>query len=131
MTGLVGRHLRRKDSSAQHQVANHVHHLVPSALIREAEGEIVEIALAHRKLGNIEKGGELLSWSSETGCSTITIRVVHVPSPDQIVLEQELYFMEKDKGPARAEFQGIFSALIPMRRLHSQDLRTEIHGDVE
>ena len=58
-------------------------------------------------------------------------RVVHVPSPDQIVLEQELYFMEKDKGPARAEFQGIFSALIPMRRLHSQDLRTEIHGDVE
>ena len=104
---------------------------MPSALIREAEGEIVEIALAHRKLGNIEKGGEPLELVVRDRMLNDHDRVVHVPSPDQIVLEQELYFMEKDKSPARAEFQGIFSALIPMRRLHSQDLRTEIHGDVE
>ena len=103
MSRLESGHLGLEPATGEPQISDQIKKLMPSALVREMELEVVEVTVVvYGKLRHIEKRGEPLELLRLDRMFNYHDGVIDIPTLDQIVLEQVLYLVEEHESTARA-----------------------------
>ena len=102
---------------------------MPSALVRETELEIIEIAaLVDLQLRHIEESRHPFQLLVADRMFHNDNGIVHVASLDEVVREEILDFVEEDECPAGSNLSRIVPGRVPFRCLYPEDSGVEIHG---
>ena len=132
MTGLVRHNPSFYSGSDEGEISYKIQQLVPSALVRKMEADIVKITF--RKdihFADIEQSRHSFQRLVRNRMFHDYYGVFQVPSLDEIIIKEVFQFMEENKRAAWSHIRGIIYRPVKMYFLDSEDMRVEIDCQVD